>query len=169
MILAFSGEPDHVLVAKVRQCQALGVEVSLVPRLYEAINERTTLDHVGGLPLLTLHSIDPRGWQFAIKHGFDRTLAAMALLVASPVMLAIAIAVRASSPGPILFRQRRVGRDGREFDVLKFRTMRRRTAPTVDGFEPPERPALRAASREATAEPAAGASCATSRSTSCRS
>ncbi len=124
VILAFSAEPDHVLVAKVRECQALGVEVSLVPRLYESINERTTLDHVGGLPLLTLHTVDPRGWQFAVKHFLDRTFAALALLVGAPVMTAIAIAVRGSSPGPILFRQRRVGRDGREFTMLKFRTMR---------------------------------------------
>ncbi|MEA2211404.1 MAG: hypothetical protein QOF83_1352, partial [Solirubrobacteraceae bacterium] len=98
-------------------------EVSLVPRLYEAINERASLDHVGGLPLLTLRSIDPRGWQFVIKHAFDRTFAAFALALLSPFMLAIAIGVRLSSPGPVLFRQRRVGRDGHEFDLVKFRTM----------------------------------------------
>jgi exopolysaccharide biosynthesis polyprenyl glycosylphosphotransferase len=124
VILAFSGERDHVLMAAVRRCQALGVGVSLVPRLYEAINERTTLDHVGGLPLLTLHSVDPRGWQFAVKHAFDRTIALIALTLLSPVLIAVAISVRVSSPGPIWFRQRRVGRDGHEFDVLKFRTMR---------------------------------------------
>ena len=50
----------------------LGVEVSLVPRLYESINERATLDHVGGLPLLSLRPTDPRGWQFAVKHALDR-------------------------------------------------------------------------------------------------
>jgi exopolysaccharide biosynthesis polyprenyl glycosylphosphotransferase len=138
VILAFSGEPDHVLVATVRQCEALGVDVSLVPRLYEAINERTTLDHVGGLPLLTLHSINPRGWQFAVKHAVDRTVALLALLVASPVMLVVAIAVRLSSPGPIWFRQRRVGRDGHEFDVLKFRTMRTVPDPQPSGIEPVE-------------------------------
>lgn len=124
VILAFSSEPDHLLAAKVRECQALGIEVSLVPRLYESINERTTLDHVGGLPLLTLHSVDPHGWQFAVKHAMDRSLAVVALLLASPLMLAITIATKLSSPGPILFRQRRVGRDGHEFDLLKFRTMR---------------------------------------------
>ena len=123
VILAFSQESDHVLVEKVRQCQALGVEVSLVPRLYESINERSTLDHVGGLPLLTLHSIDPRGWQFAVKHAIDRSVALVSLTALSPMLIAIAIAVRLSSPGPILFRQRRVGRDGREFTMLKFRTM----------------------------------------------
>ncbi len=99
VILAFSSEPDHVLVAKVRECQRLGVDVSLVPRLYEAINERTSLGHVGGLPLLTLRNVDPRGWQFAIKHAFDRTVAGVALVLLSPMLLAIAIAVRLSSPG----------------------------------------------------------------------
>jgi exopolysaccharide biosynthesis polyprenyl glycosylphosphotransferase len=124
VILAFSSEPDHVLVSKVRECEALGVGVSLVPRLYEVVNERTTLDHVGGLPLLTLHSIDPRGWQFAIKHAIDRGSAFVVLALLSPIMLLIAAGVKLSSRGPVLFRQRRVGRDGREFRVFKFRTMR---------------------------------------------
>ena len=124
VILAFSSEPDHRLAPRIRECQDLGVEVSLVPRMYESINERTTLDHVGGLPLLTLHTVDPHGWQFAIKHALDRTGAAIGLLAASPLLIVFAIAIKLSSPGPILFRQRRVGRDGHEFDLLKFRSMR---------------------------------------------
>jgi exopolysaccharide biosynthesis polyprenyl glycosylphosphotransferase len=124
VILAFSSEPDHLLAPKVRECQALGIEVSLVPRLYETINERTTLDHVGGLPLLTLHTVDPRGWQFAFKHALDRTGAAVGLLFTSPLLLTLALIIRVTSPGPILFRQRRVGRDGHEFNLLKFRSMR---------------------------------------------
>jgi exopolysaccharide biosynthesis polyprenyl glycosylphosphotransferase len=139
VILAFSAEPDHVLVDKVRECEALGVEVSLVPRLFEAINDRAFLDHVGGLPLISLRPTNPRGWQFAIKHGLDRTLAFLALVLLAPLMGAIALAVRLGSPGPALFRQRRVGRDGRAFDVLKFRTMRQpETRPDRDDFVPPE-------------------------------
>jgi exopolysaccharide biosynthesis polyprenyl glycosylphosphotransferase len=124
VILAFSSVPDHILVEKAKECARLGVEVSLVPRLFESINERATLDHVGGLPLLTLRPTDPRGWQFAVKHAFDRVFAFTVLLILSPLMLACAIAVRLSSPGPVFFRQRRVGRDGCEFTMLKFRTMR---------------------------------------------
>ncbi len=124
VILAFSAEPDHTLVRTVRECERLGVGVSLIPRLYESINERTALDHVGGLPLLTLNSINPRGWQFAVKHLIDRTVAVVGLVLVSPLLVTVAIAVRISSPGPIMFRQRRVGRDGHEFDLLKFRTMR---------------------------------------------
>ncbi len=124
VILAFSGEPDHALVGIVRQCEQLAVGVSLIPRLYESINERATLDHVGGLPLLTLNSINPYGWQFAVKHLIDRGIALSGLVLLSPVLALIALAVLMSSRGPLLFRQRRVGRDGREFDLLKFRTMR---------------------------------------------
>jgi exopolysaccharide biosynthesis polyprenyl glycosylphosphotransferase len=123
VILAFSAEPDHVLVDTVDECQRLGVEVSLVPRLYESINERSTLDHIGGLPLVTLRPTDPRGWQFAVKHAIDRSFAGLALLALAPLMIGIAVAIRLTSPGPVLFRQRRIGRDGHAFEVLKFRTM----------------------------------------------
>jgi exopolysaccharide biosynthesis polyprenyl glycosylphosphotransferase len=133
VILSFSSEPDHVLVEKVRECQELGVDVSLVPRLYESINERATLDHVGGVPLLTLHTVDPKGWQFAVKHALDRSAALLGLLLLSPVLAVIAAAVKLTSSGPMLFHQQRVGRDGRTFDVLKFRTMT--DAPAPSGFE----------------------------------
>ena len=123
VILAFTSEPDYVLVNKVRECQRLGVEVAMVPRLFESVTVRSSLDHVGGLPLLTLRSTDPRGWQFVIKHAIDRTTAAVALVALAPLMLAIALAVRLTSPGPVLFSQRRVGRDGQAFNLLKFRTM----------------------------------------------
>ncbi len=136
VIVAFSNEPDHELVEKIHQCTANGVEVSLVPRLYEAINGRTTLDHVGGLPLLTVQSVDPRSWQFACKHAADRVFAALALLAIAPLMIAIALLVKLSSPGPIMFRQRRIGRDGHEFDVLKFRTMRSASPSRTAEFVP---------------------------------
>ena len=62
--------------------------------------------------------------QFALKHAFDRVLALALLIVLSPVILCAALAVRLSSPGPALFSQRRVGRDGKVFDLYKFRSMR---------------------------------------------
>jgi exopolysaccharide biosynthesis polyprenyl glycosylphosphotransferase len=136
VILAFSSEPDRDLVDTVKECQQLGVSVSLIPRLYEAVDERATLDHVGGLPLLTLQSTNPRGWQFAVKHAFDRGFALVALIACAPLMILIALAVRLSSPGPVFFRQCRVGRDGHVFDLLKFRTMYERRA--WDEWQPPD-------------------------------
>ncbi len=136
VIFAFSSEPDHVLVQKVRECQDLGVGVSLVPRLYEAVNERVMIEHVGGLPLLSLRRTNLRGWQFAVKHAFDRAFALTALVVLGPLLFAVAVAVRVTSPGPVLFRQRRVGRDGRTFELLKFRTMV--DVANTHPFTPPE-------------------------------
>jgi exopolysaccharide biosynthesis polyprenyl glycosylphosphotransferase len=138
VILAFSSEPDHVFVEKIRECEELGVEVSLVPRMFEAINERAILDHLGGLPLISLRPTNPRGGQFAVKHALDRGFALIALVMLAPVLGVIALAVRLSSPGPALFRQRRVGRDGRVFDVLKFRTMREPDPSLQADFVPPE-------------------------------
>jgi exopolysaccharide biosynthesis polyprenyl glycosylphosphotransferase len=135
VILAFSRDRDQTLVPIVRRCDELGLQVSLVPRLYEGINERVALDHLGGMPLLALRAVDPKGWQFDIKHLFDRLASALILVVLSPLLLAVALGVRVSSPGPIMFRQRRVGRDGQVFDILKFRSMRERPK-EADSFSP---------------------------------
>jgi exopolysaccharide biosynthesis polyprenyl glycosylphosphotransferase len=111
------------MVPFVRQFEQLGLTVSVVPRLFEMVNVRMDVEHLGGLPLLGLRSVNPKGWQFAIKHGFDRVVAGAGLLVLSPVLGALALAVHFSSPGPVLYRQARIGRDGRNFDLLKFRSM----------------------------------------------
>jgi exopolysaccharide biosynthesis polyprenyl glycosylphosphotransferase len=123
VIVAFSTEPDHELVQKLIECERLGIGISVVPRLYESINDRSSLHHVCGVPVLALRTTDPHGWEFAVKHALDRLVAAASLVALAPVLVAIALAVRITSPGPILFRQRRVGRDGHEFTLLKFRTM----------------------------------------------
>ena len=96
VILAFVYERDHRLVELVKCCHELGGGISVVPRLYESVSERGQLDHIGGLPLFSPHPIDPRGWQFTVKHAIDRVLALLALIVLSPVLLALALAVRSA-------------------------------------------------------------------------
>jgi lipopolysaccharide/colanic/teichoic acid biosynthesis glycosyltransferase len=73
--------------------------------------------------VLGIRPLDPKGWQFRVKYAIDRPTALLALLAMSPVMAALAIAVKLSSPGPVLFRQRRIGQDGQIFEMLKFRSM----------------------------------------------
>lgn len=124
VIVAFSSAPDRTVVELVRRCEERGVDVGLVPRLFDLWNHRAAYDPIGGLPVLHLQGTDLHGWQFAIKAAGDRLTAALALVLLSPVLLLIAAAVRLSSPGPVMFRQRRVGLDGRHFDLLKFRSMR---------------------------------------------
>jgi len=134
VVLAFSSAPDHALVPLVRRCESLGLEVSIVPRLFDSVNDRFQYEALGGTPLLALRATDPLGWQFALKHATDRLVGGLLLLLCAPAMLAVALGIRLGSDGPVLFRQRRAGRDGREFDLLKFRTML--TKPVADGFIP---------------------------------
>jgi exopolysaccharide biosynthesis polyprenyl glycosylphosphotransferase len=124
LIVAFSSASDARVSRLIQHCQELRVEVSVVPRMFDTMNDRARYDTVGGLPLLSFTTVDPNGLQFAMKHAFDRVLALLIVIVLSPVLIAAAIAVRLSSPGPALFSQRRVGRDGKVFACYKFRSMR---------------------------------------------
>jgi exopolysaccharide biosynthesis polyprenyl glycosylphosphotransferase len=131
LIVAFSSVADARVSRLIQRCQELGIEVSVVPRMFDTINNRVGYDTVGGLPLMSFSSVNPRGLQFALKHAFDRVFAVALLVVLSPVIGLTALIVRLSSPGPALFRQRRVGRDGTVFDLYKFRSMRMEPAPVV--------------------------------------
>jgi exopolysaccharide biosynthesis polyprenyl glycosylphosphotransferase len=124
VIVCFSTAPDEVLLRLVGDCERLGVDVAIVPRLFEKTTTRVEVDHVGALPLMHIRPADPKSFRFLIKHALDRVIAATTLLLLSPVLLATALAVWCSLGRPILFRQLRVGRDGRRFRILKFRSMR---------------------------------------------
>ena len=124
VIVTFSTAPDEVMLRLFRRCEEMGVTVAFVPRLFEKVTARLTVDYLGALPLLAARTPNPRGLQFAVKYTVDRLLAAGLLLLAAPFLIFAALGVWATLGRPILFRQKRVGRDGREFEMLKFRTMR---------------------------------------------
>jgi exopolysaccharide biosynthesis polyprenyl glycosylphosphotransferase len=120
-----------VLLREIRRCEELGVEVSLVPRLFESMTERLEVEQLGGLPLLSAKKANPKGWQFAAKHVLDRLIALFLLLLLSPLFALLAAGALVSVGRPIFFRQPRVGRDGRRFAMLKFRSMRAASEPVV--------------------------------------
>jgi exopolysaccharide biosynthesis polyprenyl glycosylphosphotransferase len=123
VVFAFSTAPTEVFLRLLKRCEALGVRTSLVPRLYEKATTEASVECLGGLPLVTRHARDPRGWQFAIKYALDRFTAALMLALVAPLFAALAIAVWISLGPPIFYRQERVGRDGKRFAMLKFRSM----------------------------------------------
>ena len=131
VVLGFTRDPDSQLFDLVRECEARKLNVSVVPRLFEFVNVHQELEHIGGLPLFSFDSVDPKSSPFALKHAFDRVAAALMLLLIAPLMLAIAAAVKLTSPGPVLFRQGRIGRDGHHFELLKFRSMRMTDTPAT--------------------------------------
>jgi exopolysaccharide biosynthesis polyprenyl glycosylphosphotransferase len=123
VLVAFSTAPNHVVLDVVRRCWKLGVSVMVVPRLFEVEGVRAHTEHVGALPVVTLSPSNPRGWQFGAKYAVDRVIAAITLVLLAPLFGLIALAILLTAGRPIFFRQRRVGRDGHVFEMLKFRTM----------------------------------------------
>lgn len=142
VIITFSTAPNDVLLRMVKRGEELGIGVSLVPRLFEKVTDKLTIDHLGGLPLLTSHPSNPRGWQITIKYVLDRLLALIALILCAPILLIAALATALSLGRPVLFRQLRVGRDGRTFEMLKFRSMRLNWEVPSEGSEESEVSAL---------------------------
>jgi exopolysaccharide biosynthesis polyprenyl glycosylphosphotransferase len=123
VVLTFSAAPEEVHLHLLKRCDELGIANSLVPRLYEKSTEHVSVVPLGGLPLIARHSPDPKSWLFALKHGFDRLAAAVAILILSPLLGVLALAVWITLGRPIFYSAERVGRDGKRFGMLKFRTM----------------------------------------------
>ena len=111
------------LLDKIRLIKSVGVKVSLLPRLLEVVGWSVALDDVEGMPLLGVRGYGLTQSSRFLKRALDLCGSLAALVLLAPLLLAVGLAVRVSSRGPVLFRQRRVGRNGRTFDLLKFRTM----------------------------------------------
>ena len=126
VLVTFSRAPDHVLLRLARRCEALGVQVSFVPRFFERTPKRIAMHHVGGIALMTPRIANPKGLAVAAKYAFDRVAAAFLLLLLLPLLAVLTGVVLVTMGRPVFFRQARVGLDGREFGMVKFRTMRGR-------------------------------------------
>ncbi|KMO80453.1 sugar transferase [Mycolicibacterium obuense] len=124
LIIAHSTVADEKLATLAQRAHHLGMTVRVVPRMMDVVGVGATIEHMGGIPLMTLSHADPTGFQFALKHTIDRSCAAIGLVLISPLFLTLMLLVRLSSPGPIFFGQDRIGRDGKVFQCLKFRSMR---------------------------------------------
>ena len=122
LIVPGAGASDELLVVT-RAAKALGARVSVVPRLFEVVGSSAAFDYVEGTTLLGLRRYGLSRSSWRLKRTVDLVGAALALIALCPLLLAAAIAIKLDDRGPILFRQRRIGRAGHEFEMLKFRTM----------------------------------------------
>jgi exopolysaccharide biosynthesis polyprenyl glycosylphosphotransferase len=126
VVVAFGRVREADWVSVMRTAVLNGVEIHVVPRFFDVgmASTGTGTDQIWGIPLCrvrrsVLHS---GGWR--TKRILDLACAGFLLLLSAPLLAVVALAVRCSSPGPILYRQRRIGQHGREFDLIKFRSMR---------------------------------------------
>jgi exopolysaccharide biosynthesis polyprenyl glycosylphosphotransferase len=123
MLTAWSEVSEEDLRRLSWEIEGSGIQLFVAPRVTEVAVPRLHLQTIGGVPLLHIDEPEFRGLRRVAKGLLDVGLASLALVVLSPLMLGVAIAVRLSSPGPVFFRQERVGRRSRPFRMTKFRSM----------------------------------------------
>ena len=128
VILAADGISADETLEAIHVVKNLGVKLSVVPHLFGVMGSSTELDEVDGTTLLGMRRYGLTRSSRLVKRSMDVIGAGLGVALLAPLMLCIAIAVRLDSPGPLLFRQRRMGLGGVPFEMLKFRTM-------VDGAE----------------------------------
>ncbi len=117
-------KPDHkLLVDIVNQCADEKVRVKIEPDLYDVFAGQTKTYYLYGLPLIEVSTQLLKPWQEAIKRIFDFTFSFLVLLAGLPFWVLIALGVKIDSKGPIFYTQKRVGKDGRIFEIYKFRSM----------------------------------------------
>jgi len=123
VVVAFSPANESEVAERLR-CLAGTVQISVVPRMLDLLTVRSTVDDFAGLPVMDVAPAELGLPARAAKRLLDLVVSGTAILVLSPLLAAVAIAIRLDSPGPIIFRQVRTGRGGRPFVIMKFRTMR---------------------------------------------
>ncbi|MBM7115234.1 undecaprenyl-phosphate glucose phosphotransferase [Archangium primigenium] len=124
VIIAVPLEEQAAVKPLMEQLALRTVDVKVVPDLYQYVTLYGGLEEFGGLPIISLQGDPMAGWNMVAKRVFDVLFALVALFVSAPFMLVVALAVKLTSRGPLLYAQERMGMDGQTFHILKFRTMR---------------------------------------------
>ncbi|MCA1828166.1 MAG: undecaprenyl-phosphate glucose phosphotransferase [Myxococcales bacterium] len=124
VLVALPSRSMHHLPRIMEVCADTTVDVKLVPDVYQYATLFGGLEEFGGLPIVNLQSTGMLGINAFAKRIFDVIFSSIFLILLSPLLVVLTVLVKATSPGPVLFTQERVGLDGRPFQMLKFRTMR---------------------------------------------
>jgi len=123
VFLALPLEAHRTMLSVLKEVARTVPDVRVVPDLLQHITFRAGVEDFDGLPVVHLTQVPLTGWMSLVKRGVDVAISVAALLLLSPLLAAIAVAIRLEDRGPIFYRQRRMGLDGRPFDILKFRSM----------------------------------------------
>jgi exopolysaccharide biosynthesis polyprenyl glycosylphosphotransferase len=123
VVVAFSGDPTKEALEAVRGLRDFDAQIDIVPRLFEVIAPSVRIHTVEGLPLIGLPPVKLSRSSRLLKRGIDLIGAIAGLLMTAPLFAWVAYRIKRDSPGPVFFRQERMGLNGEPFTVLKFRTM----------------------------------------------
>jgi Undecaprenyl-phosphate glucose phosphotransferase len=124
LFVALPMEAHHELLKILNAIEGELVDVRVVPDILQFVTLRSVVEELEGLPVVSLAQSPITGWSRVAKRAMDIACAATGLFVLAPILGLISLAIRLGSPGPVLFRQERMGLDGRSFQMYKFRSMR---------------------------------------------
>jgi exopolysaccharide biosynthesis polyprenyl glycosylphosphotransferase len=131
VIFAYSNDRQTDLLELIRRLRDRGVQVDVVPRFFEVIGPNVDVHAVEGIPLIGLPPVRLPRSSRTIKRALDVVVASACLVLTVPALAFIAFLIKRDSPGPVFFRQTRLGKDMRPFTLLKFRTMKAETDDSV--------------------------------------
>lgn len=123
VIFAVPDAPTHQIMEFIEVCEIQNIEFMFAPRVLDIIESRISSDEVIGIPLITVREIKLYGFNAFLKRASDLIFSSILIVLLSPLLLLIAVLIKTSSPGRVLFVQKRVGERAIEFDMYKFRSM----------------------------------------------
>lgn len=124
VLIALSYEQHSQLLDILRTMDGLNIDMMLVPDVLDMMTSRIRITEIGGLPFITIKDVPLSTWNRITKRVFDIVVASTVLLVTLPITMLIAVLIKLTSKGPVLYIQERVGLDGVSFRIFKFRSMR---------------------------------------------
>jgi exopolysaccharide biosynthesis polyprenyl glycosylphosphotransferase len=132
-VLIASTAFDHDVLARIiNDLRGLDVDIQLSSGLFDVTTSRVMIREASGIPLITIRSVSFAPWKRFVKRTFDLVVGGLIILVGLPLWALLVLAIKLDSRGPVLYRQRRVGRGGTFFDMLKFRSMQADAAERLD-------------------------------------
>ncbi len=124
VILAFDDHTAGSVQESIAACETEGVEAWLAADFFRASIARPSYDALGGTPMLVFRVTPELSWALFVKNAMDRVASFFALIVLAPFFLVVAVIIKITSPGPVIFKQQRAGLHGKPFTMYKFRSMR---------------------------------------------
>jgi exopolysaccharide biosynthesis polyprenyl glycosylphosphotransferase len=123
VLIALDSKDHNRLLDIIARCSGHPVGMKIVPDLYDIISGQARTNQIYGFPLIDISPVLMPPWEEAVKRMIDLGVSAAALLIGLPLWLMIAGAIKLETPGPVLYKQERVGKDGEHFKIIKFRSM----------------------------------------------
>ena len=132
MIICLPWQSHRRIQRLLRTCEQQRIHAQVVPDLFQLTKNQMVVEDLNGIPLISTRGVSIQGWNFWVKRASDIVIGVLLGLVSLPLWGLIAVAIKLDSPGPVLFSQTRIGRNGEPFRCYKFRSM-------VDGAETMQR------------------------------